>query len=181
MIMRNLYHHIGVFVSLTLGLALVACSSYEEEVILPAEEQQPTSVQVELLENGNELLTYPNGVRVERTPDGEILWQGDILLEDWQLSILTNPQTRGGILNNAWPNGVIYYEWDANIAPFTKQYALTAMETWADACGLVFVDVTGESTPSNRIRIYNGDGNRSRIGMVGGRQDLSLSLIGATE
>lgn len=178
--MKRLYF-ILIAIAFSLCIANPGCSDFAETDAVPPEGVEEGTVQSELLENGNELLTYPNGVRVERTPSGEILWQGDILLEDWQLNILTNPQTRGGILNNAWPNGVIYYEWDANIAPFTKQYALTAMETWADACGLVFVDVTGKSTPSNRIRIYNGDGNRSRIGMVGGRQDLSLSLIGATE
>lgn len=175
MIMRNLYHHIGVFVSLMLGLTLVACSSYEEEVILPAEEQQPTSVQVELLENGNELLTYPNGVRVERTSDGKIFWQGDILLADWQLEALTAPQTRSLILNLPWTDGIIYYEWDANIATSTKNDALEAMEEWHARCGLTFIDVTGDSSYPNRIYIYNGNGNHSQIGMVRGRQELSLS------
>ncbi len=146
-IMKRLYF-ILIAIAFSLCIANPGCSDFAETDAVPPEGVEEGTVQSELLENGNELLTYPNGVRVERTPSGEILWQGDILLEDWQLNILTNPQTRGGILNKTWSNGVVYYEWDANIVPFTKQYALTAMETWADACGLVFVDVTGESTPA---------------------------------
>lgn len=57
--------------------------------------------------------------------------------------------------------------------------ALQAMEEWHARCGLVFIDVTGDSSYPNRIHIYNGDGNHSQIGMVGGRQNLSLSENGS--
>lgn len=95
--MKRLYF-ILIAIAFSLCIANPGCSDFAETDAVPPEGVEEGTVQSELLENGNELLTYPNGVRVERTPSGEILWQGDILLEDWQLNILTNPQTRGGIL-----------------------------------------------------------------------------------
>ena len=79
------------------------------------------------------------------------------------------------IYNQPWTNGIVYYEWDANIAAHTKSNALQAMEVWHDKCGIVFIDVTGDTSYPNRIRIFNGNGNYSQIGMQRGTQNLSLS------
>lgn len=177
--MKKLYF---ILIAFSLCIANPGCSDFAETDAVPPEGVEEGTVQSELLENGNELLTYPNGVRVERTPSGEILWQGDILLEDWQLNILTNPQTRAGTLNQPWPDGIIYYEWDANIDFDTKMYALEAMDEWNNLCGLQFVDVTGENAIYyiDRIFIYTGTANLSQIGWIGGMQKLSLAASGAS-
>ena len=173
--MKKLY----CILALAMCAWMPACSDFTDETPVLPQQEEKLSVQVETLGNGNELWTYPNGVRVERTPAGEFFWQGDILLADWQLEALTAPQTRSLILNLPWTDGIVYYEWDANIAAHTKSNALQAMEEWHARCGLVFIDVTGDSSYPNRIHIYNGDGNHSQIGMVGGRQNLSLSENGS--
>lgn len=176
--MKRLYF-ILIAIAFSLCIANPGCSDFAETDAVPPEGVEEGTVQSELLENGNELLTYPNGVRVERTPSGEILWQGDILLTDWQFEALTAPQTRSLILNRPWTDGIIYYEWDANIATETKRHALAAMEEWHTRCGLIFIDVTGYSSYPNRIYLYNGNGNHSQIGMSGGRQELSLAKGGS--
>ena len=173
--MKKLY----CILALAMCAWMPACSDFTDETPVLPQQEEKLSVQVETLGNGNELWTYPNGVRVERTPAGEFFWQGDILLADWQLEALTAPQTRSLIYNQPWTNGIVYYEWDANIATETKRHALAAMEEWHARCGLIFIDVTGDSSYPNRIHIYNGDGNHSQIGMRGGRQELSLAKGGS--
>ena len=76
--MKRLYF-ILIAIAFSLCIANPGCSDFAETDAVPPEGVEEGTVQSELLENGNELLTYPNGVRVERTPSGEILWQGDIL------------------------------------------------------------------------------------------------------
>ena len=79
--MKKLY----CILALAICAWMPACSDFTDETPVLPQQEEKLSVQVETLGNGNELWTYPNGVRVERTPAGEFFWQGDILLADWQL------------------------------------------------------------------------------------------------
>ena len=173
--MKKLY----CILALAICAWMPACSDFTDETPVLPQQEEKLSVQVETLGNGNELWTYPNGVRVERTPAGEFFWQGDILLADWQLQALTGPTTRGLILNRPWTDGIVYYEWDTDIVNQTKNMVLGAMKVWTDKCGIEFIDITGKSSYSNRIKILYGESNSSQLGMIGKVQSLSLNKTGS--
>ena len=68
--MKKLY----CILALAMCAWMPACSDFTDETPVLPQQEEKLSVQVETLGNGNELWTYPNGVRVERTPAGEFFW-----------------------------------------------------------------------------------------------------------
>lgn len=156
----------------------IACSD-DFDVELPTEYQSESSddIQSVLLEDGNELLTFPNGITLEYTTSGDYIMQGDILLADWQVEMITRPQTRGFISKvQPWTDGIIYYEFDTEITDTMKALVKQAVENWSIATELIFVDVTNYSAkPDNRISIQYGEISSSFVGMLGGVQRLTLT------
>lgn len=170
-----------ISILLIIVFVIVSCAKMEMDEI-GIDPMEPQAETIEMLENGNELITYPNGIRLERTPEGKMFWQGDILLSEEQARILAGRETRSLInFQKPWTDGIIYYEWSPTIQAATKSVVTEAMENWYEACGLLFFDITDWSNrPNNRIYIFNGNGNYSAVGMKGGRQDLSISSNNVT-
>lgn len=155
---------------------LFSCTKLDEEITDPDSKLAP-SEKVTLLENGNELITYPNGVTLERTQEGEYILQGDILLADWQVKALTTSQTRGFIsIKNPWTDGKIYYEFSPEIGGDMRASVRKAVDIWSKKTNIKFDDVTiWNRKPPYRIRIEYGSISSSYVGMVYSVQRLSLT------
>lgn len=101
----------------------------------------------------------------EGIPEGYLLIEGDILLPVDAAYDATYGATY-------WPNGVVPYEFHANVNATNQQRAIDAMAEWSAIANLTFVLRT---TQTNRIRFMDHpDRNYSEIGMVGGSQDIAI-------
>jgi Astacin (Peptidase family M12A) len=104
--------------------------------------------------------------------DGFNLWEGDILIAPWQLN---EPQTEGTITTVSsayWPSRRIYYRFAAGLPQSAKDKFLAAAAHWNQRAGFTFVQRTNQA---NYINVIQGSGCYSYIGMIGGRQDLSIA------
>lgn len=97
--------------------------------------------------------------------------EGDMLLSEEQMA---NSDTKSLCIKNRtvyWPRNVVYYTYASG---FTKQSEVQqAIAEWESKTSLTFVNGTGSG---NYIEIFHGDGNYSYVGMIGGKQLLSLSM-----
>ncbi|MDX1696114.1 MAG: M12 family metallopeptidase [Ketobacteraceae bacterium] len=103
--------------------------------------------------------------------DGDVIIEGDIVVnQQYGSEDLVSPfsaVTRTRI----WPEGIVYYKISDDLGRTSRVYH--AIETWEELTnGMVqFVERT---TETNYIEVINGNGCYSSVGMVGGRQTLSL-------
>lgn len=100
---------------------------------------------------------------------GDSSFQGDIILTDEQMEAMYT--TKSGIKRKIkyWPRNIVYYTFADG---FTKKSAvMTAIAEWEKKTSLQFVNGTGSG---NYIEFFNGNGNYSSLGMVGGKQQLSM-------
>ncbi|HYF16114.1 MAG TPA: M12 family metallopeptidase [Phycisphaerales bacterium] len=72
---------------------------------------------------------------------------------------------------NLWPQGNVYYTFDANTTAGNQTAMLAAMAEIEAVCGVTFIPRT---TQSNYINIRASGGNNSQIGMVGGQQTINI-------
>ncbi|MDE6870790.1 MAG: DUF4377 domain-containing protein [Bacteroidales bacterium] len=100
--------------------------------------------------------------------------QGDILLSPEQAY---EAITKSGCITDRtkyWPNNTIYYTFSSD---FTYQpYVSRAIEEWETKTSLKFINGTGRG---NYIEFIHGDGNYSYLGLIGGKQAVSLALNGS--
>lgn len=129
-------------------------------------------------------VTFTNGITLQRTIDGDYIYQGDILLNEEQVELLqttgslysnkNNIQTKAGVIwypAQKWKKNTVYYVIDDNMTPTTKQYVQQAVAHWQEKTNLKFimgVNINGW------IIFYNGDGCHSKLGRQGGGQKLSI-------
>ncbi|EPB77826.1 astacin [Ancylostoma ceylanicum] len=116
----------------------------------------------------------------QREGISEYLFQSDINLTEKQLKQLE----RGAAMNETarskrqvgadaplWTNNQVFYFFDPSIDARKKTIVQKALNyIRARTC----IDFTQSATAANRIRVFNGGGCYSAVGMVGGPQDLSL-------
>ncbi len=98
-------------------------------------------------------------------PEGFELIEGDVVVPIGQ---------RGTTAVNLWTAyglGVIPYEFDGNVSASNQQRAIDAMADWEARSGVNFIQRAGHA---NYIHIFSGTGNWSYVGMIGGRQDISI-------
>lgn len=76
-----------------------------------------------------------------------------------------------GFSGTKWTDGAVYYEFDTNVSAENRQIWLNAAAKWSAVAGLTF---TARTTQPNYIHVLSGSGNWSYVGMIGGRQDLSI-------
>lgn len=69
-----------------------------------------------------------------------------------------------------WP-GVLYYQFDAAVTSAHRQAWRDAAAAWAAVANIRFSESTGSG---NYVRVVNGDGNSSYVGMVGGAQQMDI-------
>ncbi|KAK6016735.1 astacin [Ostertagia ostertagi] len=70
-----------------------------------------------------------------------------------------------------WANNKVYYYFDATITEVNRAYVRTVLKYLQARTCINFIE---DATATNRIRVFNGGGCYSSIGMIGGEQDLSL-------
>lgn len=91
-------------------------------------------------------------------PLGLKVVDGDIVVPD-----SFDGQTAATYATNTWPNGVIPYEFDANVSMANANAMLVAMKWWEDVAAVDFIPRTIE--PFNYIHIQANTFNNSGVGL----------------
>lgn len=168
--------------------AIMACSKD------PISETQETETQSQTVEIGESLteLAYPDksGTQTEvyyagnKLPvelhEGEYVYQGDIIIPADQVSkspqklILEKgeePQQKSaGRTTGLWKDNKVYYTIDGNLP--SKDRVYDAIKHWEANTNLDFIERTSQS---NYIYFTSGSGCSSYVGMIGGKQNITLS------
>lgn len=113
--------------------------------------------------------------------NGEYVYQGDIVLprdmvSTEEVQMVYNkgeaPADSKGVGRTSarWPNNTVYYAIDGNLDNKTRVY--DAIKHWESKTNIKFVERTAES---NYVYFVSGSGCSSYIGMIGGKQNITLS------
>lgn len=112
--------------------------------------------------------------------EGDYIFQGDIILSRDMVSTApqklvyekgeTPTQKSTGRTSGRWPNNTVYYSIASNLT--NKKRVEDAIKHWEDNTNLKFVE---RSNQPNYIYFVSGSGCSSYVGMVGGKQDITLS------
>jgi len=113
--------------------------------------------------------------------NGDYVYQGDIVLSKDMVSHQpqklvyekgeTPPANKSvGRTSDRWPNNTVYYSIDPNLS--NQARVIDAIKHWEANTNLKFVQRTSQA---NYIYFVSGSGCSSYVGMVGGRQNLTLS------
>ena len=113
--------------------------------------------------------------------DGDYVYQGDIILPKEMVTNSpvkmiyekgeTPPANKStGRTSARWPNNTVYYAIESGLSNKTRVY--DAISHWESNTNLKFVE---RSTQSNYIYFVDGSGCSSYIGMIGGRQNITLA------
>uniref|UniRef100_A0A912MKL3 Zinc metalloproteinase n=1 Tax=Haemonchus contortus TaxID=6289 RepID=A0A912MKL3_HAECO len=109
----------------------------------------------------------------------EFLFNGDMILTDEQLVAFENGlgnQTRQkrqvATYATRWTNNKVFYYFDASITTANQAYVRKQLKYLSDRTCITFVE---DATASNRIKVFDGAGCYSSVGMKGGEQSLSLT------
>ncbi|MCB7480652.1 M12 family metallopeptidase [Christiangramia sediminis] len=114
--------------------------------------------------------------------NGKYVYQGDIFLPESNISkspvdLILEPNEDLGTLNKSvgrtqyfWPDNIVYYEIDSSLP--NQQRVLDAINHWESNTAVKFIQRSAES---NYIYFTPGGGCSSYVGMVGGRQPITLA------
>ncbi|CAM4315394.1 M12 family metallopeptidase [Gillisia limnaea] len=113
--------------------------------------------------------------------DGDLIYEGDIIFSEdmvtssevklvYEEGETPSQQKSVGRTSARWPDNTVYYAIDSNL-PDQKRVS-DAISHWESNTSLKFVKRTSQS---NYIHFTTGSGCSSYIGMVGGRQNISLA------
>nr|CDJ86914.1 Peptidase M12A domain containing protein [Haemonchus contortus] len=108
----------------------------------------------------------------------EYLFNGDMILTDEQLSAYENDlgnQTRQkrqiATYATSWANNEVFFYFDTSITTTNQAYVRKQLIYLSDRTCIAFKE---SSTETNRIKVFDGAGCYSAVGMIGGEQSLSL-------
>tara|TARA_R100000935_G_scaffold3380_2_gene8759 strand:+ start:396 stop:1445 length:1050 start_codon:yes stop_codon:yes gene_type:complete len=174
------------------ALAILSCS---KDSITPETEEQ-------LIENkelsANVEMAYPEDfgllsdvyfagqkITVEEI-DGDYIYEGDIVFSNdmitsqdvklvYEIGEVPSQQKSVGRTSARWPNNTVYYDIDGKLPDQNR--ALDAINHWEANTSLKFVRRTSQS---NYIYFTPGSGCSSYIGMIGGRQNITLASACST-
>ncbi|QED36490.1 peptidase M12 [Antarcticibacterium arcticum] len=175
------------------ALAFLSCSEDSSTDPLTPEEQ--TTGTIDVLANVE--AAYPNEIgkvsevyfagqkiAVEEI-DGEYIFEGDIMFTPDMLSnkeqkLVYEPgekvsQKSVGRTSGRWPNNTVYYSIDSNLSG--KERVTDAIKHWEANTSLKFVQ---RSSQSNYVYFTSGSGCSSYVGMIGGKQNITLSTSCST-
>ncbi len=111
-------------------------------------------------------------------PDGLMLVEGDILIKTGDFARrynFSNGNAPDGTYEvNTWPNGIMPYEFDANVSATNRTLMQAAMQWWEDVAGVTFLQCSSNTCYGDFVHIQNGSGNNSQIGLVGGEQFINI-------
>lgn len=110
-------------------------------------------------------------------PLGCDLIEGDII-------ICGDAVARGTYASNFWTNGIVPYEFDANVDATNRQRTIDAVAEWSGAADISFEAYDLAVHGWNHIRVRDSTfdeepTNSSFVGMVGGEQILNMASWGA--
>ena len=94
-----------------------------------------------------------------------------IALGDSRYPLADDGPQNSGFNGTKWPNGVVYYQFDANVNATNRQRFRDAAAEWSAVAGLTFIEGTGSG---NYIHVQDDTGNYSYVGMIGGAQTLGM-------
>ncbi|MBZ9728766.1 M12 family metallopeptidase [Salegentibacter sp. JZCK2] len=175
-------------------LAILACSKDP----ISENENAETQLKPEEISDQQSEMAFPNDLGPvsqiyyagQKMPveehNGDYVYQGDIMIPVNQSSkspqsiIYENkeaiPQEKStGRTSGLWPDNTVYYSIDSNLSDKNRVY--DAIKHWEDNTTLKFVERSGES---NYIYFISGSGCSSYVGMIGGRQNITLSKYCST-
>jgi len=81
-------------------------------------------------------------------------------------------ESRDAFILQTWPDGVVPYDFDAEVSELNRGRARAAMDEIMEHSGVRFVERTSQP---DYVRFRNGSGNSSSLGRRGGRQFLTMS------
>lgn len=113
--------------------------------------------------------------------DGDLIYEGDIIFSEDMVSSndvklvyeegeTPSQQKSVGRTSARWPDNTVYYSIDGNLPDQSR--VTNAISHWETNTSLKFVK---RSSQSNYIYFTTGAGCSSYIGMIGGRQNISLA------
>ena len=114
--------------------------------------------------------------------DGKYVYQGDIFLPEANISkspvelVLKSNEDPTAVNKSVgrteffWPDNIVYYEIDSSLP--NQQRVVDAISHWESKTAVKFVQRTSES---NYVYFTPGGGCSSYVGMVGGRQPITLA------
>lgn len=118
--------------------------------------------------------------------NGDYIYEGDILLPPDLVShqelkvVFENgevvPETKSvGRTSGRWPNNTVYYAIESGLDNKARVY--DAIKHWESNTNVNFVERTSQS---NYVYFVTGSGCSSYVGMIGGRQNITLSTACST-
>ncbi len=111
----------------------------------------------------------PYDIYVEVTPDGTVLYQDDIILgADGDVAQAVSGLDFSRL--RLWSNATVPYIIDESVSD--RALVLRAMQEWSDKTPVQFTEAN--ESHKNILIFTDGDGCRSSIGMIGGRQYIVL-------
>lgn len=156
-------------------LSMAACSQNEDFDHRNTGSECRQSLPIEKAFPGTpkELITLPSGIQVEKL-DSLYILGGDAILTQAQVDSLSQPTTRGAMISGfskKWDYGIVYYQ---IASPENRQKIQAAIQEWETKTGLCFWEAV---TPYNKDYIKfisDTTGNWSKLGKIGGAQELNL-------
>lgn len=170
-------------------LLIISCSEDQIENIAEenfAESSQPKAsqeIEVEVATTADAPVThiYYAGQKLPvQVHDSKYIYQGDILLaeelvttepvkliyEKWE----TPPVTRSvGRTGARWPNSTVYYAYDSSL--MDRLRVIEAIAHWEENTG---IDFKVRGNEPNYISFKKGEGCSSYVGMIGGKQEITV-------
>lgn len=124
--------------------------------------------------------------RPDDIPEGYTLIDGDILLptgvvEALRQQRLSSPDTtpKATYRTNLWPNGVVPFEFDANVTAANQTNMLNAMTVLENVANVDFQQCGGNNCAGNSVHVQSSTGNNSQVGLVGGEQVINIVSWGS--
>lgn len=169
------------------ALAILSCS---KDSITPETEQQlietkDLSANVEMAYPGDfgmlsDVYFAGKKITVEEI-DGDYVYEGDMMFSNdmvtsqpvklvFEQGEIPSDQKSVGRTSGRWPNNTVYYDIDSSLPDQNR--ALDAIKHWEANTSINFVQRTSQS---NYIYFTPGSGCSSYVGMVGGRQNITLA------
>ena len=112
--------------------------------------------------------------------NGDYIYQGDIILPNDMVSksevqvVFEKdeiPQNKSvGRTSGRWPNNTVYYAIESGLDNKTRVY--DAIKHWESNTNIKFVE---RNSQSNYVYFVSGSGCSSYVGMIGGKQNITLS------
>lgn len=104
---------------------------------------------------------------LEKDPGQEYVQIDDML---FPMAALLN---KSGFSANPWPEGKVYYEFDANVSLDKHQYWVEAASLWANVANISFVERAVEPNYIH-VKVSLQGVDSSAVGMTGGEQQMTL-------